>query len=106
MLGVVVFVIAIWATVCVIVSGRSGGGPIGVGLVCYGFLFVVSITFGRVRLGVANSTCDEVFTITVWAAPTSRCWRLRSDGDRRPDRAWLGSIPSPEWAGSRTRGLG
>ncbi len=64
--GVVVSLIAIWATIRVIARGPSGGGPIGVALICYGFVFVASATYGRSQLGIANSSRYVIFIITIW----------------------------------------
>ncbi len=66
MLGVLVFVLAIWAVANVIANGRSGGGPIGVALICYGLIFVSSITYGRSNLGIQNAARYMVFTLTIW----------------------------------------
>ena len=60
---------------------------------------------GSIRGGEFHVLCGLHPHRLGWRLPRV-CWSLRSDGDRRPDRDWLGSIPSPVLAKSRTRGLG
>jgi hypothetical protein len=65
-LGSLVLVIALVALVRGWRSDRSGGSPIGVALIVFGLLFVLSITVGRIQLGLSNTTRYSIFTLTVW----------------------------------------
>jgi hypothetical protein len=66
LLGIVIFVIAVWALVQGFHRTDSGGSPIGVALICFGLLFVTFITLGRSQLGLASASRFSTWELTIW----------------------------------------
>jgi hypothetical protein len=65
-LGIAVFIVVIVALVNGFHRGRSGGGPIGIALMCFGLEFIVFVTVGRIQLGLFSESRFSVFTLLVW----------------------------------------
>jgi hypothetical protein len=66
-LGVLIFAIAIWALVQGVRGDRSGGSPIGVALICFGLIFIASITVGRVESGLSLTGARySIFVLMIW----------------------------------------
>ena len=83
LLGLALFLVAIYAVVHVCSSTRSGGGPIGVALMMFGFFFVLTIVIGRIQLGLANTTRYSVFTLTLWTGAYLALLSPSGDGSGR-----------------------
>jgi hypothetical protein len=66
LLGIVIFVIAVWALIQGFRRTDSGGSPIGVALICFGLLFVAFITLGRSQLGLASASRFSTWELTIW----------------------------------------
>ena len=65
-LGVLIVAVAGWAVVRTIRSDRRGASPLGVALICFGVIFALSITVGRIQFGLATTSRYSIFTLTVW----------------------------------------
>jgi hypothetical protein len=66
LLGILIFVIAVWALIQGFHRTDSGGSPIGVALICFGLLFVAFITLGRSQLGLASASRFSTWELTIW----------------------------------------
>jgi hypothetical protein len=66
LLGILIFVIAVWALIQGFHRTESGGSPIGVALICFGLLFVAFITLGRSQLGLASASRFSTWELTIW----------------------------------------
>jgi hypothetical protein len=102
-LGIIVFVIAIWGLIHGIRGDQSGAGPIGVALICFGLLFVAFITPGRTHFGLHDTGARySIFEITIWigaylallGSPLPQFTRLASWWRNDPDRP-SGSLLHP-----------
>ncbi len=66
LLGILIFVVAVWALIQGFHRTDSGGSPIGVALICFGLLFVAFITLGRSQLGLASASRFSTWELTIW----------------------------------------
>jgi hypothetical protein len=95
--GIVIVAIAVWALIIGCRRGQEGGAPIGCALICFGLLFMVSVTAGRLQLGLVDALRYSIFILTIWVgaylALLDRIgpWTKRSWSERlaRVD-VWLG----------------
>ena len=65
-LGIIVFGVAVVALIVGFRRGREGGGAVGVALVCYGLIFVIFTTLGRMQGGLWRSRRFATFDLFVW----------------------------------------
>jgi hypothetical protein len=111
--GVVVFVVAIWALCRGFRADRNDGGPIGVALICYGLFFVAFITLGRTQLGLFSEARFSVFALILWIGTyltlleprspmldgTREIWLARFDRLARIKASPDGPVPATPTAG-------
>ena len=65
-LGIVICLIAAWGVVRTLRSDRPAGRPVGVALICFGLVFAVSTTVGRMQFGLPSTGRYSIFTLTIW----------------------------------------
>ena len=99
-LGIIVFIVAIYALIQGVRGDRSGGSLIGVALICFGLLFVVFITLGRTKDGLSSTGARySISEIMIWVgaylslfeSSLARFREHRSGGLMDSDR-WRGAV--------------
>ena len=103
-LGVLIVFTALWLIFSTVVrAGENDGSPLGVGLICFGLLFAVTITMGRAGPGLDAGGGSRYTTFDLLTLVGCYFVLLARRGDAATDRRWHKVL---WWASLGSVGLG